>query len=337
MFVLGIQGSPRKNGNADFLLTSFLKACEDFGARTEVIRPEDLDIQPCKELIVCEKKGFCPLKDQMETGGYRKVKQADVVVLASPVFFYNVTAQVKVFIDRCQMFWGRKYKLKLKDPHAHYRQGFLLSVAASRGKRLFEGVELTAKYFFDAISADYAGSLTYKQVEDAGDIIVRPELEKEIQDAVAHLLSPLRDNKRVIFVSQKGCRSLMASAFAKEDFKGRINVLAARLAPRLAPGLEPVEKPDALMLRAMAQIDLDLKYQSALVLDDLLVNEGLNGQRDQVVFLGSDQEMKQIPPLPGEIRSRTLTIPLPGKGDLESYELLRNEISRQVNWLLPTL
>lgn len=332
MFVLGIQGSPRKNGNADFLLTSFLKACEDFGARTEVIRPEDLDIQPCKELIVCEKKGFCPLKDQMETAGYQKVKQADVVVLASPVFFYNVTAQVKIFIDRCQMFWGRKYKLKLKDPHAHYRQGFLLSVAASRGKRLFEGVELTAKYFFDAISADYAGSLTYKQVEDAGDIIVRPELEKEIQDAVAHLLTPFRDKNRVIFVSQRGCRSLMAAAFAKEVFKGRLNVLAARLDP-----MDTVDKPDSLMIRSMVQIDLDLKYQSAMLLDDLLVGEDLEGQRDQVVFLGSAREQKQIPPLPGEIRARTLDIPMPEKEDLESYTMVRDKISSQVKGLVPSL
>ncbi len=61
MFVLGIQGSPRKKGNSDYLLTSFLKACESHGAQTQVIHPEKLDIQPCRELIVCEKKGFCPM------------------------------------------------------------------------------------------------------------------------------------------------------------------------------------------------------------------------------------------------------------------------------------
>ncbi|MCG8618354.1 MAG: flavodoxin family protein, partial [Desulfobacterales bacterium] len=113
MFVLGIQGSPRKNGNCEYLLSAFLKECETRGARTETIRPHNLDIGPCKELIVCEKKGFCPIRDQMEELGYEKIRQADVVVLASPVFFYGVTAQVKVFIDRCQMFWGRKYKLRL--------------------------------------------------------------------------------------------------------------------------------------------------------------------------------------------------------------------------------
>jgi len=232
MFVLGIQGSPRKNGNCQFLLSSFLKQCETLGAKTHVIHTPDLDISPCKELIVCEKKGFCPIKDEMEPLGYQMIKQADIVVLASPVFFYNVSAQAKIFIDRCQMFWGRKYKMGLKDPDRFTRQGFLLSVAASGGKRLFEGVELTAKYFFDAISADFSGSLTYKKVEDAGQIIVRPELGQEIKDAVSHLMTTEQKKKRLIFVSQNGtCRSLMAAAFAKEQNRGRMRVLAAGIEP----------------------------------------------------------------------------------------------------------
>lgn len=283
MYVLGIQGSPRKNGNSNFLLTSFLKECESLGAETGEISTHDLDIHPCKELIVCEKKGFCPIKDEMEVQGYEKLRQADVVVLASPVFFYNVTAQAKIFIDRCQMFWGRKYKLGLKDPDRFTRQGFLLSVAASGGKRLFEGVELTAKYFFDAISADFSGSLTYKQVEDAGAIIIRPELEQEIQAAVAHLLTPGLSKKRVIFVSENGgCRSLMAAAFAKEQTRGRVRVLAA--------GRAPCGTADPFMLKAMDARGLDLKYWPVRSLDEVLATEGDLGDDDRVVLIGSPRE-----------------------------------------------
>ena len=53
MFVLGLQGSPRKKGNSDFLLTRFLKACENRGAGTETIHLDKLNIQPCRELVVC--------------------------------------------------------------------------------------------------------------------------------------------------------------------------------------------------------------------------------------------------------------------------------------------
>jgi len=324
MFVLGIQGSPRKNGNSNYLLSSFLKECEVLGAKTDVINSGALDIRPCKELIVCEKKGFCPIKDEMEIQGYAKLKQADLVVLASPVFFYNVTAQAKVFIDRCQMFWGRKYKLGLKDPDRFTRQGFLLSVAASGGKRLFEGVELTAKYFFDAISAEFSGSLTYKKVEDAGQIIVRPELEQEVKDAVAHLLTPELNKKRQIFVSRNGqCRSLMAAGFAKELSRGRVRGLAA--------GLEPGDRPDPAMIKAMEACGLDLKYWPVRPLDEVLAAEGELTDRDRLVFMGSPREIQNFDPPPG--RLTTWEIPRPDMGDIKSIEAVRDQIRKQVQSL----
>lgn len=319
MYILGIQGSPRKNGNSDYLLTSFLKECEAYGARTEVIRPQDYDIQPCRELIVCEKKGFCPIRDEMEKMGYEKVRQADVVVLASPVFFYGISAQAKIFIDRCQMFWGRKYKVGLKDPARFSRQGFLLSVAASAGKRLFEGVELTARYFFDAISADYTGSLTYNKVEDAGDIIVRPELEQEIKEAVSHLLSPLEQRRKYLFLSPKGgCRAVMAAAFAMEVSKGKIRAAAA--------GLEGEAVPESAMVKAMAQAHVDVKYMQAM---DYSSREGEWQQPADQIFLGSAEEFEDHSgKLPRETEFWETAVPDPE--DPEGILALRNGISSRV-------
>jgi len=317
MFVLGIQGSPRKNGNCDHLLTLFLKACESHGARTQVIHPEKLDIGPCLELLVCEKKGICPIRDEMEEKGYALVKQADVVVLASPVFFYNVTAQAKVFIDRCQMFWGRKYKLRLVDPDGYSRQGFLLSVAASGGKRLFEGVELTAKYFFDAISADYAGSLTYRNVEDAGDILPRPELTKEIQDAAKHLLEAMRDKKIILFVSNKdACLSQMAAAFVKDAAKGRSVVLTA--------GMDPAPAVDPDMVRVMAEKNLDLKYRVPQSLDGVLA--GMNKAPHRVIFIGPKETTPDLP----YARIETWDIKKDATPSLEAVRNLRDEIELRV-------
>jgi hypothetical protein len=317
MFVLGIQGSPRKKGNTDHLLTLFLDACESHGAKTRVIRPEKLDIGPCRELLVCEKKGVCPIRDEMEEKGYALVKQADVVVLASPVFFYGVTAQAKVFIDRCQMFWGRKYKLGLKDPDGYSRQGFLLSVAASGGKRLFDGMELTAKYFFDAISADYAGSLTYRNVEDAGEILPRPELGEEIQDAAAHLLTPMFTKKSILFISNKdACRSQMAAAFLKEAVKGRVRVLTGGVAAAAAV------EPD--MVRVMAEKNLDLAYRVPQPLDVVLA--GLTCDPYRVIVIGSKET---VPALPG-VRVDTWDIAPAGVPCLEALRKTRNEIEQRV-------
>jgi multimeric flavodoxin WrbA len=116
MLMLGLQGSPRKKGNTDFLLSTFLQAAETRGARTRAIHVMERNILPCKEYLVCEKKGYCPIDDDMASEIYGLLRQAEVVVLASPIFFYNMTSQLKALVDRCQTFWARKYRLKLRDP-----------------------------------------------------------------------------------------------------------------------------------------------------------------------------------------------------------------------------
>ena len=146
MLILGLQGSPRKKGNTNFLLTTFLQAAEQRGATTRIISVAESNILPCKEYVVCEKKGTCPIDDDMAGEIYGLLRQAEVVVLASPIFFYNMTSQLKALVDRCQVFWARKYRLKLSDPLKATRRGYLLSVAATRGKTLFDGLQLTTKY-----------------------------------------------------------------------------------------------------------------------------------------------------------------------------------------------
>lgn len=321
MYVLGIQGSPRKGGNCDHLLTAFLKECEKMGAQTGVIRPQALEIQPCKELLVCEKKGFCPIKDQMEEMGYARVRQAHVVVLASPVFFYGVSAQAKVFIDRCQMFWGRRYKLGLKDPARFSRQGFLLSVGASGGKRLFEGVDLTARYFFDAVSADYAGSLTYKKVEGAGAIPARKGLEREIRDAVSALLAPVRAREKILFVSQRGAvRAVTAAAFAMEISKGRVRAEAA--------GVAGPADADPGMANVMAGAGLDVKYMGAKGLE-----AGASGSADQMIFLGTAAEFDRASPLLPQ-GNGLWEISAPDSRGQKALLFLKNEITAKVTSLV---
>jgi len=100
MLVLGLQGSPRKKGNSDFLLSLFMDQARQLGAQTIVIETDKKHIVPCKEYTTCERKGFCPIKDDMKYEIYGLLREADVLVAATPVFFFNVTAQLKSLIDR---------------------------------------------------------------------------------------------------------------------------------------------------------------------------------------------------------------------------------------------
>jgi len=187
MLALGLQGSPRKNGNTSYLLSAFMNELEKSGAQIKVIEADKKNIIPCKEYSVCEKKGFCPIDDDMNPEIYPLLRQADVIVVATPIFFYSAPAQLKALIDRSQALWARRYKLKLNDPGQKYRRGFLLALGATRGKNLFEGLTLTIKYFLDAVGASLEGSLTYRQIENPGDLQKHPSVLNDVKEKASHL------------------------------------------------------------------------------------------------------------------------------------------------------
>lgn len=176
MKVLGIFGSPRKGGNTDILLEEALKGSEREGAEVERLHLTDLTITPCKECHGCDQTGECVILDDMQRI-YPKLLDADVIILASPIFFYGVSAWAKGFVDRCQTLWSRKYLLKDRSlgKEGKRKKGFFISVGATKGARVFEGAILTAKYFFDVINAKYVGELVFRGIEAKGDILRHPE------------------------------------------------------------------------------------------------------------------------------------------------------------------
>ena len=168
MKVLGIMGSPRIKGNTDLLLEGTLKGAKSQGADVEKIVVDKLKIAPCKEYLGCFRDGNCVIRDDMDAI-YPKLLEADIVIIASPIFFYGVTSQVKALIDRCQALWARKHILKQTLPDGN-RKGAFIAVGATKGKRLFEGVILTVKYFFEAIGVEYADELLVRSVDARGEI-----------------------------------------------------------------------------------------------------------------------------------------------------------------------
>jgi multimeric flavodoxin WrbA len=190
MKVLGILGSPRRGGNTELLLEEALKGAEKEGAKVERLYLSDLTITPCKECHGCDETGNCIILDDMAKI-YPRLLEADVVILASPIFFYGVTAWAKALIDRSQAFWSRKYLLK--DPslgkEGKKRKGFFISAGATKGPKVFDGAILTAKYFFDVLNAEYAGDLLFRGVEAKGDILKHPEALQQAFEAGRELVS----------------------------------------------------------------------------------------------------------------------------------------------------
>ena len=97
--VLILSASPRKGGNSDLLCDQFAKGAEEAGHQVEKIRVQEKKIAPCLACYGCRNTGVCVQKDDM-AGILDKLVKADVLVLASPVYFYSMDGQLKTLIDR---------------------------------------------------------------------------------------------------------------------------------------------------------------------------------------------------------------------------------------------
>lgn len=186
--VIAIYGSPRKGGNTRQLLDAFLKGT---GLPEQAITRVDLGrskITPCLEYYACVKTGHCSIKDEM-TPLYEVLETADIVALASPIFFYGITAQAKALIDRCQVFWARKYLLKDKftgsrvQDSARKRRGIFISTAATKGAKVFDGALLTVHYFFDALGISDYDKLLFRLSAEHDNIKEHPTALTEAYEA----------------------------------------------------------------------------------------------------------------------------------------------------------
>jgi multimeric flavodoxin WrbA len=192
MKVLGILGSPRREGNTEILLDEALRGASDHGGLCEKVVLRDLKITPCLEIYKCAEDGVCAIQDEMQ-GLFPKIIQAERLLLASPIFFYSVPALAKAMIDRCQSLWAKKYILNLPVSPIADRKGVFIAVAATRGKKLFDGVRLTVRYFFDAIDVAYSDELFVRGADEKGEVRNQPEALKAAYDLGRRLVTDEKD------------------------------------------------------------------------------------------------------------------------------------------------
>jgi multimeric flavodoxin WrbA len=178
MKILAIMGSPRIKGNTDLLLDEAIKGVESQGAEVEKIMVDKAAIAGCSEDYQCEKDGNCSIRDDMDEI-YPKLLEADAIIVASPIFFYGLTSQLKALIDRCQALWVRKHVLKMPGPGSDSRRGVFIGVGATTGEKLFDGSILTMKYFFEAISVKYFDQLLVRGVDKREEIKDHPAALQE--------------------------------------------------------------------------------------------------------------------------------------------------------------
>ncbi len=320
MFILGLQGSPRTKGNTSVLLSAFLEEAERLGARTEYLDVAKKNISPCKECGTCEKKGFCPIEDDMQQI-YPLLRQADIIVMATPIFFYGPTAQMKAVIDRSQALWARRYVYRLIDPGRKWRRGFLLALGATKGKNLFEGVNLTAKYFFDAVGASFEGSLTYKQIEASGDIEKHPTALSDAKEKAREFVTPFLDRKKILFVcTENACRSQMASAFARYHAGDKIDAESA--------GSAPAKEVNPIMEEVMTEKGIDMAYRKPKSIEEI----SRSVKPDLIISMGCEDACPFFPGVP----NNEWNLEDPAGKPISFMRKTRDEIENRVKDLIRT-
>lgn len=168
MKVLAISASPRKGGNSEVLCDEFLKGAAESGHQVQKIRLAEKKISPCVACYGCMKSHVCVRKDDMGEV-LTALKNADVIVLASPVYFYSISAQMKTMIDRC-----------MADYQAIHDKTFYLIVTAADPQRSAADETLADfRGFLRCLpGAKEAGTILGSGTWDKGDVYRHPAMQE---------------------------------------------------------------------------------------------------------------------------------------------------------------
>ena len=158
MRILGISGSPRKEGFTNLLLEESLDGARALGAETDKIILNDLSIKPCQGCLRCADTRVCVQPDDM-TIVYEKISAANALIVASPIYFGTISAQLKVMIDRFNSVWvdaGREGK---KMPLARNKPGAFICVAGEDRIEYFQNAKQIVRIFFTTLGVNYSKEL----------------------------------------------------------------------------------------------------------------------------------------------------------------------------------
>lgn len=171
MNVLILNSSPRKGGNSDVLCQQFAKGAEEAGHQVEKIDLREKKLSPCLACYACMKEHVCAIRDDM-AGIFTQMQQADVIVLSSPVYFYSLSAQLKMLIDRCLVDYkslaGKKFY-------------FIVTAAAPRYEAADETLAAFRGFLRCLPGAEEKGIIYGTGTWDKGDVYKHPAFSQAYQ------------------------------------------------------------------------------------------------------------------------------------------------------------
>jgi multimeric flavodoxin WrbA len=175
--ILIIKGSPRKNGNSSTLADQLALGAQEKGAEVESFRIDEMNIHPCDACDFCQgTNGICVIQDDMQIL-YPNIQQADTIVIASPIYWFTINAQIKLCIDRWYAFQPIR-----KEVWPSKKIGIILTYGDSDpyNSGAVNAIH-TFQSMFRYLSAEIVG-IVYGSASDIGEAEKQPKLmEKAYQ------------------------------------------------------------------------------------------------------------------------------------------------------------
>jgi multimeric flavodoxin WrbA len=195
--VLAFAGSPRRHGNSETLLDWVLDAMgREPDVDIEKVVLVDAGVNPCQGCNACEILNKCIQRDGMDIL-HDKIIEADVIILAAPIFCMGICSQAKALIDRFQVFRSRKYVLGLPivpPERKGKRLGIFLSTAGQNWDYVFNGAVPSVKCFFHVIDVKDKDIhyLMVNGVDEKGAILKHPTARKDAEHLAQEVISEIR-------------------------------------------------------------------------------------------------------------------------------------------------
>lgn len=170
--VLILSSSPRKGGNSETLAASFAEGALAAGHSVETVYLREKSYGFCKGCLACLKLGHCVIRDDaVEIAA--EMHDADVLVFATPVYYYSVSGQLKTMLDRANPLYDSDYA---------FTKAYLLATAAEEEPHAVEGAEKAVQGWVDCFErCTLAGTVFAGGVSDVGDISGHPALKQAFE------------------------------------------------------------------------------------------------------------------------------------------------------------
>ena len=178
--VVALLGSPRKKGNSSVLAKQIIHGVESVGAKVETVYLNGLNIKPCQGCYACKKENStgCAVDDDMQSL-YPKLVESDAWIIASPVYWFSMSAQTKIFMDRCYALWNEDPELNLM-----YKKRIAIAMSYGDSDAFNSGCVNALRSFQD--SYRYVGArivgMVYGSAEEPGEIASNAELIAQAEE-----------------------------------------------------------------------------------------------------------------------------------------------------------